>query len=137
MAERIIKWFVFSIGLMTFPIILSIIIHASFNVENHFSDYTSELLFMAVSLATTALGDVFSLLQKGVKGLHLTLTFLALIFIAFICIVIYGLQTIASTLSVLCNQSLINLFTIVGCLSSIGIGLFCQVFLEKIEGKNS
>ena len=39
MAERLVKWFAFSIGLTILPIILSLILHGTFNIDIHFSDY--------------------------------------------------------------------------------------------------
>lgn len=136
MAERLIKWFAFSIGLTILPIVLSLILHGTFNLEIHLSEYTSEFLFMAVTLAATSIGDVVSLIQKGVTGIHITIIFVALIFISLICMSIYEMQNIGSALEISFNPIMINRLTIVGCLSSLGIGIACQVFLEKIEGDN-
>lgn len=136
MAERLIKWFTFSVGLMILPIILSLIFHGTFNLEIHFSDYTSELLFMAVTLAATSIGDVFELSKKGVNGIHITLMYLSLIFISLICVFIYEIPIIASALSLEVDLNLIDIFTVLGCISSFGIGVTCQVFLERIEGEN-
>ncbi len=136
MAERLIKWVAFSIGLTILPIILSLILHGTFNLEIHFSDYTSELLFMAVTLAATAIGDVYELIHKGVNGIHITLIFVSLIFISLICIFIYEMPIIANALEISINNTLINVFTVIGCLSSLGIGIVCQVFLERIEGSS-
>lgn len=136
MAERLVKWFAFSIVLTIIPIILSLILHVTFNIDIHFSDYISEFLFMAVTLAATAMGDVYELTQKGVKGIHITLMFIALIFIALICISIYEMQSIGSALQTSMNLQMIDILTIIGCLASLGIGVACQVFLEKIEGSS-
>lgn len=136
MAERLIKWFAFSIGLTILPIVLSLILHGTFNLEIHLSEYTSEFLFMAVTLAATSIGDVVSLIQKGVTGIHITIIFVALIFISLICMSIYEMQNIGSALEISFNPIMINCLTVVGCLSSLGIGIACQVFLEKIEGGN-
>lgn len=136
MAERLIKWFAFSIGLTILPIILSVILHVTFNLEIHFSDYTSEFLFMAVTLAATAIGDVYELIQKRINGIHITLIFVSLIFISLICIFIYEMPIIASAMEISINNTLINIFTVIGCLSSLGLGIACQVFLEKVEGSN-
>lgn len=133
MAERLVKWFAFSIGLTILPIILSLILHGTFNIGIHFSDYTSEFLFMAVTLAATAIGDVYELIHKGVNGIHITVMFVALIFIALICISIYEMKSIGSALQISINQKMIDILTAVGCLSSLGIGVTCQVFLERIE----
>lgn len=43
---------------------------------------------------------------------------------------------IANALELSINNTLINVFTIVGCLSSLGLGIACQVFLERIEGSS-
>lgn len=136
MAERLVKWFAFSIGLTILPILLSLILHGTFNIDIHFSDYTSEFLFMAVTLAATAIGDVYDLIRKEVKGTHITVMFIALIFIALICISIYEMQSIGSALQISMNQKMIDIITAVGCLSSLGIGVTCQVFLERIEGSS-
>lgn len=134
MAERLIKWFAFSIGLTLLPIILSLILHMTFNLEIKFSDYTSEFLFMAVTLAATSIGDIVSLIQKRVTGIHITIIFVALIFIALICISAYEMENIGNALKIPYNPAMINILTIVGSLSSLIIGVFCQVFLEKVEG---
>lgn len=136
MAERLIKWIAFSIGLTILPILLSLILHGTFNLEIHFSDYTSELLFMAVTLAATAIGDVYEIIHKGVNGIHITLIFISLIFISLICIFVYEIPIIANALSLSINNTLINISTIIGCLSSLGLGIACQVFLERIEGSS-
>lgn len=137
MAERLIKWFAFSIGLTLLPIALSLILHGTFNIEVHFSDYTSEFLFMAVTLSATSIGDVVSLIQKCIHGIHITIIFIALIFIALICMSTYEMQNIGSALAIAYNPTMINILTITGCLSSLAIGILCQVFLEKIEGDSS
>lgn len=134
MAERLIKWFAFSIGLTILPIILSLILHITFNLEIEFNDYTSEFLFMAVTLSATSIGDIVSLIQKDVKGVHITIIFVALIFISLICMSTYEMQNIGSALNAPINTTMINILTATGCLSSLGIGITCQVFLEKIEG---
>lgn len=135
MFERLIKWFAFSIGLSLLPIVLSLILHSAFNLETHFSNYTSELIFMSVTLSATSIGDVVSLIQKGVTGIHITIIFIALIFISLICMSIYEMVSISSALEIILNQYMINLLTVVGCFSSLAIGIVCQVFLQKIEGK--
>lgn len=136
MAERLVKWFAFSIGLTILPIILSLILHGTFNIDIHFSDYTSEFLFMAVTLAATAIGDVYELIHKGVNGIHITVMFVSLIFIALICISIYEMQSIGSALQITMNPQMIDVLTAIGCLSSLGLGVACQVFLERIEGSS-
>ena len=91
---------------------------------------------MAVTLAATAIGDVYELIHKGVNGIHITVMFVALIFIALICISIYEMQSIGSALQISINQKMIDVLTAVGCLSSLGLGVTCQVFLERIEGSS-
>lgn len=134
MAERLIKWFAFSIGLTILPIILSLVLHGTFSLSVHFSEYTSEFLFMAVTLAATAIGDVYELIHKGVNGIHITAMFVSLIFISLICISIYEMQSIGNALQISMNSKMIDILTVVGCLSSLGIGVTCQVYLERIEG---
>ena len=129
-------WLTFSIGLTILPIILSLILHGTFNIDIHFSDYMSEFLFMAVTLSATAIGDVYELIHKGVNGIHITVMFVALIFIALICISIYEMQSIGSALQISMNPKMIDILTTVGCLSSLGLGVACQVFLERIEGSS-
>ena len=34
------------------------------------------------------------------------------------------------------NPKMIDILTTVGCLSSLGLGVACQVFLERIEGSS-
>ena len=136
MAERLVKWFFFSIGLTILTIILSLMLHGTFSLEIRFSDYTSELLFMSVTLATTAIGDVVELIRKGVHGIHITIILVSLISISLICIFVYEMPIIANALELSINNTLINVFTIVGCLSSLGLGIACQVFLERIEGSS-
>ncbi|MCM1505808.1 MAG: hypothetical protein NC177_01555 [Ruminococcus flavefaciens] len=136
MANRIIKWIAFSIGLTILPIILSLIFHLTFNIEIQFSDYTSEFLFMAVTLAATSIGDVFELIHKGINGIHITVIFVSLIFISLVCISIYEMQNIGSALEISINPTMINILTVIGCISSLGIGIACQVFLERIEGSS-
>lgn len=136
MAERLVKWFAFSIGLTILPIILSLILHGTFNLDIHFNDYASEFLFMAVTLAATAIGDVYELIHKGINGIHITVMFVSLIFISLICISIYEMQSIGSALEISMNLEMIDILTVIGCLSSLGIGVACQVFLERIEGSS-
>jgi hypothetical protein len=135
MVERLIKWIAFSIGLTLLPIILSLILHETFSIVVHLSDYTSEFLFMAVTLSATSIRDVVSLIQKGVTGIHITVIFVALIFISLICMSTYEMQSIGSALEIAINPTMINTLTITGCLSSLAIGIMCQIFLEKIEGE--
>ena len=137
MAERILKWLAFSIGLILLPIFLSLSIRMVFNLDINLSDYTSEFLFMGVTLATTSLGDIYSLTQKGVKGIHITVLFIVIMFISLVCIFTYGIQKMGVDLSISYDQKMINGLTIVGCISSVITGLLCQVFLEKIEGGHS
>lgn len=134
MAERLIKWFAFSIGLTILPVLLSLVLYKTFNLEIHLSDYIGEFLFMAITLAATSIGDVVSLIQKGVTGVHITVFLVALIFISLTCMSIYEMGNIGNALELTFNSILINAFTILGCLSSLGIGIACQVFLERIEG---
>ena len=91
---------------------------------------------MAVTLSATAIGDVYELIHKGVNGIHITVMFVALIFIALICISIYEMQSIGSALQISMNPKMIDILTTVGCLSSLGLGVACQVFLERIEGSS-
>lgn len=134
MLERLIKWFSFSVGLIVLPMILSIVFRLTFKMDVNFVDYTSELIFMAVTLSATSIGDIVSLIQKGVTGIHITIMLIFLIFISLICISIYEMQTLGSELSIPYDTKYINIFTIVGCLVSLIIGIACQVFLERIEG---
>lgn len=135
MIERLIKWFSFSVGLSLLPIILSLFFHGIFNLEIHFSNYTSELIFISVTLSATSIGDIVSILQKGIKGVHITVLLIVLIFISLICVSIYEMVNISNALKIITNTALINLFTIISCISSLTIGIFCQVYLQKIEGK--
>lgn len=137
MAERIIKWFAFSIGLTILPVVFSLIFKMSFNINIQFSDYTNEFLFMAVTLSATSLGDVFSLVKKGVTGIHITIIFVSLIFISLICMCIYEIENIGNALNIDINNHIISVFTVVGCLASLIIGLVCQIFLEKVEGESA
>lgn len=154
MAERIIKWVGFSIGLTLVPVLLSVILRFAIHLNVDFNDYTSELLFMAVTLSATTLGDIYDLSKKGVKGWHLTLFLIVLIMIIVVCTGVYMVHTgsgsiyeeiqrrvqnidlqdidyIFSFLKV--ESTIVNVCTIFGCVSSLGIGVACQVFLEKIE----
>lgn len=136
MAERLIKWFAFSVGLMILPIILSCVLHSTFNLDICFNDYTSEILFIAVTLSATSIGDIYSLMQKGVKGIHITIIFVTLIFISLICIATYEMLDIVNALAISINTKMINVLTFVGLIASLSIGILCQVFLGKIEGDN-
>lgn len=135
MAERLIKWFAFSIGLTLLPIVLSLLLRITFNLNVCFEDYISEFIFMAITLAATSIGDVVQLIQKGVTGIHITFIFVVLIFIALICMSIYEMVSIGRALEIDIKQSAINILTIVGCISSLIIGVMCQIFLERIEGE--
>lgn len=134
MIERLIKWFAFSIGLTLLPIILSLLLHTTFNLEIHFDDYISELIFMAITLSATSIGDIVQLIHKGVTGIHITIIFVLLIFISLICMSIYEMVNIGNALGIEIKQSAINIMTVIGCISSLIIGIMCQVFLDKIEG---
>ncbi len=136
MAERLVNWFGFSIGLTLLPVLLSLMFRFTFNLEIDLGDYISELLFMAVTLSATSIGDIISIIKKGVTGIHITILMVALIFISLICMSAYEMETISKALEISYNPQMINVLTIIGGLASVVIGVFCQVFLERIEGDN-
>lgn len=134
MAERLIRWFFFSVGLTLLPVVISFIFRITFNLDIFISNYIGEFIFMAVTLAATSMGDVVSIIKKGATGIHTTILLSMLIFIALICMSIYVMENTGKELEIVINSKMINLLTIVGCSASIIIGVVCQVFLEKIEG---
>lgn len=132
MANRILRWFGFSIGLMVLPVLLSIIMRKVLGFPVIFESYSSEVLFMAVTLSATSIGDIVSLIEKQVKGIHITFLLISLIFISLICISIYEIINMSEMLDLQINKSIINLLTIIGGISSVIMGTACQVFLSKV-----
>lgn len=134
MIERLIKWVAFSIGLTILPVLLSIIFKSTFKIDINIEDYTNEFIFMAVTLSATSIGDLVSLIKKGVTGIHITVTLIFLIFISLICISIYEMINLGNSLLIEYDSSLISALTIIGCAGSVIIGIMCQIFLSKVEG---
>lgn len=134
MIERIIKWVAFSIGLTILPVLLSIIFKSTFKIDINIEDYTNEFIFMAVTLSATSIGDLVSLIKKGVTGIHITVMLIFLIFISLICISIYEMINLGNSLLIEYDSSLISALTIIGCAGSVIIGIMCQIFLSKVEG---
>ena len=134
MIERLIKWVAFSIGLTILPVLLSIIFKSTFKIDINIEDYTNEFIFMAVTLSATSIGDLVSLIKKGVTGIHITVMLIYLIFISLICISIYEMINLGNSLLIEYDSSLISALTIIGCAGSVIIGIMCQIFLSKVEG---
>ncbi len=134
MIERLIKWVAFSIGLTILPVLLSIIFKSTFKIDINIEDYTNEFIFMAVTLSATSIGDLGSLIKKGVTGIHITVMLIFLIFISLICISIYEMINLGNSLLIEYDSSLISALTIIGCAGSVIIGIMCQIFLSKVEG---
>lgn len=134
MIERLIKWVAFSIGLTILPVLLSIIFKSTFKIDINIEDYTNEFIFMAVTLSATSIGDLISLIKKGVTGIHITVMLIFLIFISLICISIYEMINLGNSLLIEYDSSLISALTIIGCAGSVIIGIMCQIFLSKVEG---
>lgn len=132
MANRILRWFGFSIGLMALPVLLSIIMRKVLGFPVIFESYSSEVLFMAVTLSATSIGDIVSLIEKQVKGIHITILLIPLIFISLICISIYEIINMGEMLDLQIDKSIINILTIIGGISSVITGAACQVFLSKV-----
>ncbi len=132
MANRILRWFGFSIGLMVLPVFLSIIMRKTLGFPITFETYSSEILFMAVTLSATSIGDIVSLIEKQVKGAHITILLILLIFISLICVSIYEIINMSEILNIEINTFMINLLTIIGGISSVITGTACQVFLSKV-----
>lgn len=134
MIERLIKWVAFSIGLTILPVLLSIIFKSTFKIDINIEDYTNKFIFMAVTLSATSIGDLVSLIKKGVTGIHITVMLIFLIFISLICISIYEMINLGNSLLIEYDSSLISALTIIGCAGSVIIGIMCQIFLSKVEG---
>lgn len=134
MIERLIKWVAFSIGLTILTVLLSIIFKSTFKIDINIEDYTNEFIFMAVTLSATSIGDLVSLIKKGVTGIHITVMLIFLIFISLICISIYEMINLGNSLLIEYDSSLISALTIIGCAGSVIIGIMCQIFLSKVEG---
>lgn len=134
MIERLIKWVAFSIGLTILPVLLSIIFKSTFKIDINIEDYTNEFIFMAVTLSATSIGDLVSLIKKGVTGIHITVMLIFLIFISLICISIYEMINLGNSSLIEYDSSLISALTIIGCAGSVIIGIMCQIFLSKVEG---
>lgn len=132
MANRILRWFGFSIGLMVLPVLLSIIMRKVLGFPVIFESYSSEILFMAVTLSATSIGDIVSLIERQVKGVHITILLIVLIFISLICVSIYEIISMSEILELEINTSIINLLTAIGGVSSVITGTACQVFLSKV-----
>ncbi len=134
MLERLLKWFGFSILLTLLPIGLSLLLRIIFELRINLSDYTSELLFMGVTLSATSISDICSLLQKGAKGSHITVLLLFLIFLVVICTALYEMKVISNAIGMPISDYIIDRLTFALCTSNIIISVICQIFLEKIEG---
>ena len=132
MANRILRWFGFSIGLMALPVLLSIIMRKVLGFPVVFESYSSEILFMAVTLSATSIGDIVSLIERQVTGVHITILLIVLIFISLICVSIYEIISMSEILELEINTSIINLLTAIGGISSVMTGTACQVFLSKV-----
>lgn len=132
MINRILKWFGFSIGLMILPVLLSVIMHKILEQPIIFETYYKEILFMAVTLSATSIGDIVSLMEKQVKGIHITILLISLIFISLICISIYEIINMSEILELKLDTSIISVLTIIGGVSSLITGTTCQVFLSKV-----
>ena len=132
MANRILRWFGFSIGLMVLPVLLSIIMRKVLGFPVIFESYSSEILFMAVTLSATSIGDIVSLIERQVTGVHITILLIVLIFISLICVSIYEIISMSEILELEINTSIINLLTAIGGISSVITGTACQVLLSKV-----
>ena len=132
MANRILRWFGFSIGLMVLPVLLSIIMRKVLGFPVIFESYSSEILFMAVTLSATSIGDIVSLIERQVTGVHISILLIVLIFISLICVSIYEIISMSEILELEINTSIINLLTAIGGISSVITGTACQVFLSKV-----
>ena len=87
---------------------------------------------MAVTLSATSIGDIVSLIERQVTGVHITILLIVLIFISLICVSIYEIISMSEILELEINTSIINLLTAIGGISSVITGTACQVFLSKV-----
>ena len=95
---------------MVLPVLLSIIMRKVLGFPVIFESYSSEILFMAVTLSATSIGDIVSLIERQVTGVHITILLIVLIFISLICVSIYEIISMSEILELEINTSIINLF---------------------------
>ena len=132
MVNRLLKWLGFSIGLMVLPIVLSAMMYKVYNYSVAFDTYSSEILFIAVTISATSIGDIVSLIEKQVKGVHITALLVISIFISLVCIAFYEMIKVNEILKLELNSNFINLVVASGMISSLITSLLCQVFLSKV-----
>ena len=133
-ADRLISWLGFSIGLMVLPIALSIIMYVILKAQVHFEMYIKEMLLIIVTLAATSMNDVYALTKKGIHDWRTTSLLVSLVLVALFSISIYVIVNMCSLLSLEYNTQIVNHIIILFGFFSFIISGGCQAFLANIEG---
>lgn len=136
MANRILRWIVYTILFALLPTLISLLFSILFNVN--VNNYSTELLFFIIMVCATSLNDIQETKQIIKKDFIFNLFFAVCIVMIVIVSVIYGGSIILTKMFVLTNEiiEISNKIEILSIRLSIlnGImGLIIQIILFKVE----
>lgn len=135
MANRLLRWFIFSVLFALLPIGISFLFHIL--LQNHTYDLKScscELLFFVIVMSATTLGDIQEM-SRYVKMDFLISMFLGVsIVFAVIAAILYGSMAYETTVnSTNLDMNMILRISIALCIISGILGGIVQAIIQKTE----
>lgn len=133
MANRILKWFIYTLVFALLPTFISILFSFLFDLK--INDFSAELLFFTIMICATSLNDIQEMKLKIKKDFVFNLFFGICILIIVTVSVIYGSIVLVNmsqqTILLKCNIKTISI--VLSILSGI-ISFLIQVILYRTEG---
>lgn len=133
MANRILKWFVYTLLLALLPILITSLFSLLFNLKE--LDHTSELLFFIIMICATSLNDIQEAKKYIEKDIVFNFFFSVSILMIITVSVIYGGLILLNMVNYFGVDSFKNLkiFTVILSFVSAIMGLLIQIILYKTE----
>lgn len=135
MANRILRWFLFSVLFALLPIGISILLHILFKNDTYdLKNCSCELLFFVIVMSATTLGDIQEISRYIKKDFLIIMFFGVSIIFAIIAAILYGFmayETMAHSSNLDMNMILL-ISIILGAISGV-LGCIVQVLIQKTE----
>ena len=130
MADRILRWLVYTFLFALLPILIDLLFTALFNLAN--KNHVSELLFFTIMLCATSLNDIHEAQNNIENDILFKFFFSVCILILITVSAVYGGLFFFN----MSNSNSINQFAIVLCFISGILGFVIQILLQKAEVSN-
>ena len=133
MANRILRWVVYTLIFALLPTIISVSLGYLFKVK--VADYTNELLFFIIMICATSLNDIQETKKKIDKDFVFNLFFSVCIILIVIVSVLYGSTLLVKMMELTENSIFDNIRSLSISLSILSgvIGLIIQIILHRTE----